>query len=75
VTQRLHAGDAVVTQNNRTGKVVKVETDSTGSYVIVKLDVLSGEYAFDIGELRKVGLNVRHQHYANSFRRTSREAV
>jgi|GEM_PF-6371289 len=49
----LFIGDTVVTPNDKTGKVLKIEKDSSGSYAIVKLDTLFGEYAYDLAELRK----------------------
>jgi hypothetical protein len=71
----LQAGDSVITSNNRTGKIIKMESDVNGSYAIVKLDALSGEYAFELSELRKVGIAVISHLQASPYRKVSREAV
>lgn len=46
-------GDRVQTYNNRKGEIVRIERDEFGEYVVVKLDNLSWEYAYDPWDLIK----------------------
>ena len=48
------AGDRVITNNSRLGTVVRMNKDEQGEYIVVKLDILPGEFAYDIWDLEKV---------------------
>ncbi|MDQ7093799.1 hypothetical protein REC12_09365 [Desulfosporosinus sp. PR] len=48
-------GDLVITHNNRQGRVMRLGRDDFGDYVIVKLDLLEWEFAYDPWNLEKVG--------------------
>lgn len=50
----ISVGDQVITQNNRLGKVVRLDRDDFGDYVIVKFILLNWEFAYDPWELQKV---------------------
>ncbi len=47
-------GDRVITNNSRLGTIVRVDKDDQGEYLVVKLDILPGEFAYDAGDLEKV---------------------
>lgn len=51
---RFHVGDRVITSNCRLGTVVRVDRDELGEYVVVRLDILPGEFAYDPWDLEKV---------------------
>lgn len=46
-------GDKVLTNNARSGRVVRLEQDNLGKYYVVKLDDLPGEFAYDVCDLEK----------------------
>jgi preprotein translocase subunit YajC len=47
-------GDRVITNNSRLGTIVRVDKDDQGEYLVVKLDILQGEFAYDAWDLEKV---------------------
>lgn len=47
-------GDRVITNNSRLGTVVRIDKDDQGEYLVVRLDILSGEFAYDASDLEKV---------------------
>lgn len=51
----LIVGDLVITHNNRRGRVMRIGQDALGDYIIVKLEFLEWEFAFDPWDLEKVG--------------------
>ncbi|MDA8443166.1 MAG: hypothetical protein M0Z55_12475 [Peptococcaceae bacterium] len=50
----VHIGDRVMTHNCRLGTVVRTDRDDFGDYIVVKLDLLRGEFAYDPWDLEKV---------------------
>ncbi|GAB6155450.1 hypothetical protein JCM17380_42010 [Desulfosporosinus burensis] len=48
------AGDRVETGNHCTGIVVRVDRDEIGVFIVVKLDVMLGEFAYNPSELEKL---------------------
>lgn len=51
---RFRIGDRVITCNCRLGTVVRVDRDELGEFVVVRLDILPGEFAYDPWDLEKV---------------------
>ncbi len=51
---RFQVGDRVITCNCRLGTVVRVDRDDLGEYIVVQLDILPGEFAYDPWDLEKV---------------------
>lgn len=51
---RFQVGDRVITCNCRLGTVVRVDRDDMGEYIVVHLDILAGEFAYDPWDLEKV---------------------
>ncbi|OLN25858.1 hypothetical protein [Desulfosporosinus metallidurans] len=51
---KIMVGDLVITNNNRQGAVVRLGRDDFGDYIIVKLDLLKWEFAYDPWDLEKV---------------------
>jgi preprotein translocase subunit YajC len=47
-------GDRVITNNSRLGTIVRVDKDDQGEYLVVNLDILPGEFAYDAWDLEKV---------------------
>lgn len=50
----IHVGDRVITANCRLGTVIRLDRDEFGEYIVVKLDLLKGEFAYDPWDLEKV---------------------
>ncbi|HVJ50342.1 hypothetical protein [Desulfitobacterium sp.] len=46
--------DRVMTNNCRLGTVVRVDKDEFGEYIVVRLDILPGEFAYDYCDLEKL---------------------
>jgi len=46
-------GDRVITNNCRLGTVIRVDRDELGEFVVVSLDILAGEFAYDPWDLEK----------------------
>jgi hypothetical protein len=51
---RFQVGDRVITCNCRLGTVVRIDKDELGEYVVVRLDILRGEFAYDLWDVEKV---------------------
>ncbi|CAA7601245.1 Hypothetical protein DEACI_1899 [Acididesulfobacillus acetoxydans] len=51
---RFQVGDRVITCNCRLGTVVRTDRDELGEYVVVRLDILPGEFAYDPWDVEKV---------------------
>lgn len=47
-------GDRVETGNHCTGTVVRVDRDEIGVFIVVKLDIMLGEFAYNPSELEKL---------------------
>lgn len=52
--QIFQVGDRVITNNSRLGTVVRLDKDEQGEYVVVSLDVLPKQFAYDPWDLEKV---------------------
>ena len=52
--QFFRTGDRIVTKNRYLGTVVGMERDESGEYVIVKLDSMSGTYAYESTDIEKL---------------------
>lgn len=53
-TTRFQVNDRVLTSNCRLGTVVRVDKDEFGEYMVVRLDILAGEFAYEYGDLEKL---------------------
>lgn len=51
---RFKQGDRVITYNSKKGTIVRLDKDELGEYLVVQLDVLSGEYAYEPSDLKKL---------------------
>jgi hypothetical protein len=51
---RFRVGDRIMTNNCRLGTVVRLDKDELGEYIVVRLDILNGEFAYDYGDLEKL---------------------
>jgi hypothetical protein len=51
-----HIGDRVITNNSRLGTVVRLDKDDQGDYIVIRLDILPGEFAYDSWDLEKVSM-------------------
>ncbi|HZW83025.1 MAG TPA: hypothetical protein VFF14_06295 [Candidatus Deferrimicrobium sp.] len=51
---KVHVGDRVITANCRLGTVIRLDHDELGDYIVVQLDLLKGEFAYDPWDLEKV---------------------
>ena len=47
-------GDRVETSNRCLGTVVRVDRDEIGIFIVAKLDILPGEFAYDPWDLEKI---------------------
>lgn len=47
-------GDRVITNNSRLGTVVRLDKDDQGDYIVIRLDILPGEFAYDVWDLKKI---------------------
>lgn len=52
--RKFEVGDRVVTSNERMGTVVRVKRDNYGAYIVVKLDGLPREFAYEPWDVKKV---------------------
>lgn len=50
----LQRGDRVITNNSRLGTVVRLDKDDQGGYIVVTLDIMPGEFAYDAWDLEKL---------------------
>ncbi|TGE32365.1 hypothetical protein [Desulfosporosinus sp. Sb-LF] len=49
--RKFKVGDRVTTCNNCLGTVVRVDRDEVGDYIVARLDILPGEFAYDPWDL------------------------
>jgi len=47
-------GDYVETCNHCTGIVVRIDRDEIGVFIVVRLDIIPGEFAYDPSDLEKL---------------------
>lgn len=52
--RQFQVGDRVITNNCRLGSVVRVDRDEQGDFLVVRLDILPGEFAYDPWDLEKI---------------------
>ena len=50
----IHIGDRIITPNCRLGTVIRLDHDTLGDFIVVNLDLLKGEFAYDLWDLEKV---------------------
>ncbi|MDQ7093978.1 hypothetical protein REC12_10290 [Desulfosporosinus sp. PR] len=54
-TQRkFKVGDRVTTSNGCLGTVVRIDRDEVGEFIVARLDILPGEFAYDPWDLDKI---------------------
>ena len=51
--QKFKIGDRIITCNHRLGTVVRVDRDEIGDYIVARLDIIRGEFAYDPWDLEK----------------------
>jgi len=51
---QFEVGDRVETCNHCLGTVVRVDRDEVGVFVVARLDILPGEFAYDPWDLEKI---------------------
>ena len=51
---QFQVGDRVETCNHCLGTVVRVDRDEIGVFVVARLDILPGEFAYDPWDLEKI---------------------
>ena len=47
-------GDRIETYNHCLGTVVRVDRDEMGAFIVAQLDILPGEFAYDLCDLEKI---------------------
>jgi hypothetical protein len=52
--RKFKVGDRVTTSNRCLGTVVRIDRDEVGEFVVARLDILPGEFAYDPWDLDKV---------------------
>ncbi|HBV85190.1 hypothetical protein [Desulfosporosinus sp.] len=52
--RQFEVGDRVVTCNQTIGTVVRVDCDNNGVFIVVRLDVLPREFAYDPCDLKLI---------------------
>jgi len=52
--RQFQVGDRVNTNNNCLGTVIRTDRDDVGDYIVVRLDILPGEFDYDAWELEKI---------------------
>lgn len=51
--RKFQIGDRVITCNRCLGTVVRVDRDEIGDYIVARLDIIRGEFAYDPWDLQK----------------------
>ena len=51
--RKFKVGDRVTTCNRCLGTVVRIDRDEVGEYIVARLDILPGEFAYDPWDLEK----------------------
>ncbi|MCW2278321.1 hypothetical protein [Heliophilum fasciatum] len=76
VTQIFHPGDRVITYNERHGTVVDVVWDDHGiDFLLVRIDDMSGEYAYELDEVRHHDEVPKSKTEGESFRLSKKPPV
>ncbi|HEY8908944.1 MAG TPA: hypothetical protein VIM51_01505 [Desulfosporosinus sp.] len=52
--RQFQVGDRVSTNNSCLGTVIRIDRDDVGDYVVVRLDILTGDFDYDLWELEKI---------------------
>jgi len=52
--RQFQIGDRVNTNNRCLGTVIRIDRDEAGDYIVVRLDILPGEFDYDPWELEKI---------------------
>lgn len=52
--RQLEVGDRVETCNHCIGTVVRVDCDEIGVFVVARLDIIPGEFAYDPSDLERI---------------------
>ncbi|EGW38095.1 hypothetical protein DOT_4039 [Desulfosporosinus sp. OT] len=52
--QQFKIGDRVITCNRCLGTVVRLDRDEKGDYIVARLDIMRGEFAYDPWDLKKI---------------------
>lgn len=52
--RQFQVGDRVETCNQCLGTVVRIDRDEIGDFIVAKLDILPGEFAYDPWDLEKI---------------------
>ena len=52
--RQFQIGDRVITCNRCLGTVVRVDRDESGDYIVARLDIIRGEFAYDPWDLEKI---------------------
>lgn len=52
--RKFKVGDRVTTSNRCLGTVVRIDRDEVGEYIVARLDILPGEFAYDPWDLDKI---------------------
>ena len=51
---KFQVGDRIETSNHRIGTVVRLDRDELETFIVARLDILPGEFAYDLWELEKI---------------------
>ncbi len=51
---QFQVGDRAIAINSQSGTVIRVDRDESGDYIVLRLDILPGDFAYDPWELEKV---------------------
>lgn len=52
--RKFKVGDRVTTSNRCLGTVIRIDRDEVGEYIVARLDILPGEFAYDPWDLDKI---------------------
>jgi len=51
---QFQVGDRIETSNHCLGTVVRLDRDELGAFIVARLDILPGEFAYDSWDLEKI---------------------
>lgn len=51
---KFQVGDRIETSNHCIGTVVRLDRDELGTFIVARLDILPGEFAYDFWDLEKI---------------------
>jgi hypothetical protein len=51
---QFQVGDRAIAINSQSGTVIRVDRDESGDYIVLRLDILPGDFAYDPWELEKI---------------------